>query len=208
MRCSISPHVRVWITPPKILFRQKSTRQSDQLQDARSSGIHPEPKRLTNCPVTKMLLGYLPERSVRRYARIRENNIQLPFRPLDLGEGPVQLTKVRHVSLHAGDIFFDLPCRRGQFRRASSFWCTQRSSEHPTGADLAFLILVRLFSILGCASKSLSLQPILDVPEARSVLFMLCYYGFPRPLGRRCCGNFRQPALNEDSWQKRTRTKF
>jgi len=174
MRCSISPHVRVWITPPKILFRQKSTRQSDQLQDARSSGIHPKPKRLTNCPVTKMLLGYLPERSVRRYARIRENNIQLPLLPLDLGEGPVQLTKVRHVSLHAGDIFFDLPCRRGQFRRASSFWCTQRSSEHPIRADLAFLILVTLFPILGCASKSLSLQPIFDVPWAPSVLLMLC----------------------------------
>src|SRR5258707_3521198 len=130
MRCSISPHVRVWITPPKILFRQKSTRQSDQLQDARSSGIHPKPKRLTNCLATKMLLGYLPERSVRRHARIRENNIQLPLLPLDLGEEAAQITNGLHGLLYARDIFFLLPWHRRQLRPPVSYSGTSWSFSH------------------------------------------------------------------------------
>ena len=63
-----------------------------------------------------MLLSYLAQGGKRRSTGIREHNIKLAFLPLDLSEEAIQIAKVRHVALDAGDIASDLLYRRRQLR--------------------------------------------------------------------------------------------
>jgi hypothetical protein len=57
-------------------------------------------------------LSYLAEGGILRSTGIREHNIELALLPLDLCEEAIKIAKVRHVSLHAGDISSDLLYRR------------------------------------------------------------------------------------------------
>jgi hypothetical protein len=54
-----------------------------------------------------------------RHAGIREHDIELAFLLLDLGEQPIEVVNVRHVSRNADSIPPDLLRRRRQLRLAS-----------------------------------------------------------------------------------------
>jgi hypothetical protein len=68
----------------------------------------------------EMLLRDLAQGGELRPAGIGEHTIELAFLPLDLGKEAIQIVKVRHVSLHAGYISFNLLYRRRQLRRTAS----------------------------------------------------------------------------------------
>jgi hypothetical protein len=66
-----------------------------------------------------VLLGDLAEGGIRRDTGVREHNIELALLPLDLHEEAIEIVKVRHVSLYAGDISSDLFYRPSQLRLAA-----------------------------------------------------------------------------------------
>src|SRR5207249_6934551 len=63
-----------------------------------------------------VLLSDLAEGGIRRDAGIREHNIEPALLPLDSCEEAIKIAKVRHVSLYAAHISFDLLDRRSQLR--------------------------------------------------------------------------------------------
>src|SRR5205807_3956354 len=63
-----------------------------------------------------VLLGDRAEGGILRNTGIREHDIELALLPLDLCEEAIEIAKVRHVSLYAGDISPDLLDRRSQLR--------------------------------------------------------------------------------------------
>jgi hypothetical protein len=59
-----------------------------------------------------VLVSYVAQRRHWRNTRIRKDNVELSVLPFDLGEEPIQITEVSHVSLDARYIFSSLLYRR------------------------------------------------------------------------------------------------
>src|SRR5947209_17781157 len=61
-----------------------------------------------------VLLGDLAEGGICRHTGVREDNVEPALLLLDLGEEAIEIAKVRHVALDAGNVASDFLDRRSQ----------------------------------------------------------------------------------------------